>query len=59
VAKIGICIGLAEGSWRLVEKPLLSLKDRFRYASRESSTLLKGPHAMSRDLEVTQGPRDS
>jgi peptidoglycan/LPS O-acetylase OafA/YrhL len=45
VAKVGICIGLAEVSWRLIERPLLSLKDRFPYAARGSTGILKGPHA--------------
>ena len=33
VAKVGACVGLAELSWRLVERPLLGFKDRFPYAA--------------------------
>ncbi len=40
VAKVGACVGLAEISWRLVERPLLGLKDRFPYAK----TAYRGPH---------------
>jgi peptidoglycan/LPS O-acetylase OafA/YrhL len=41
VAKVGACVGLAEISWRLVERPLLGFKDRFPYAR----TAYRGPHA--------------
>ena len=45
-AKVGGCVGLAEVSWRVVERPLLRLKDRFPYA-RESSGSYRGPHVTS------------
>jgi peptidoglycan/LPS O-acetylase OafA/YrhL len=41
VAKVAACVGLAEVSWRLVERPTLRLKDRFPYAS----SAYRGPHA--------------
>ncbi len=44
VAKLALCVGLAEISWRLVERPLLRFKDRFPY-HREPNPLLKGPHS--------------
>jgi peptidoglycan/LPS O-acetylase OafA/YrhL len=46
VGKVGVCIALAEVSWRLVEKPLLRLKDRFPYppARADAVGLIRGPH---------------
>ncbi len=46
-AKVLGCVGLAEVSWRLVERPLLRLKDRFPYvrAARGPSAPYNGPHA--------------
>ncbi len=48
VTKLGACIGLAEVSWRLVERPILRFKDRFPYSrgGRESSATYRGPHAI-------------
>ncbi len=43
-AKVGGCLGLAEVSWRLVERPLLGLKDRFPYGRGGSSAAYRGPH---------------
>lgn len=58
VAKIGSCIGLAEVSWRLVERPLLRLKGRFPYArsGRGASGAYRGPHALSVPAEHVPGP---
>jgi peptidoglycan/LPS O-acetylase OafA/YrhL len=47
VAEIGACIGLAEVSWRLVERPLLRLKDRFPYG-RAPSAANHRPHLLER-----------
>ncbi len=43
VVKLGVCIALAELSWRCVERPILSLKDRFDYRP-AAHTALAGPH---------------
>jgi peptidoglycan/LPS O-acetylase OafA/YrhL len=56
VGKVLICIGLAEISWRLVERPLLRLKDRIPYVARPSP-ILQGPHATGRIVEPAL-PRD-
>ncbi|HEU5116003.1 MAG TPA: hypothetical protein VFT74_04935, partial [Isosphaeraceae bacterium] len=37
VAKLAACVGLAGLSWRFLEKPILSLKDRFPYEPRQRS----------------------
>jgi peptidoglycan/LPS O-acetylase OafA/YrhL len=43
--KVALCLALASLSWWLVERPLLALKDRFRYREIEPSGLFRGPHA--------------
>jgi len=41
--KLAACVGLAEVSWRLVERPILRLKERFPYP--EVRGVFRGPHA--------------
>jgi peptidoglycan/LPS O-acetylase OafA/YrhL len=46
IGKVGLCVILAEISWRLIERPLLRLKDRFPYTPSQSEAVgsFRGPH---------------
>lgn len=47
VVKVGVCVLVAEVSWRAIERPLLRLKDRFPYRddSRAEESSIRGPHS--------------
>jgi peptidoglycan/LPS O-acetylase OafA/YrhL len=57
--KVGICIVFAQISWRLIERPLLSFKDRFPYRASRTRHL-RGPHSSVRvephDRSENQAP---